>query len=211
MHIAQINTIKLMVRLVVFFASELKLESRQSNMWIYSLLIISLFQFSEIFGDKSSEHQKEIVYVHDEPGNPRITVFVRVDNPLIDFFPLDDLTSHIASCMIHNSNDLPTTRLLRIDSVRVSHPQIEKILHSCVVKNRFFDKNYLEYLADMMTIGSIFPGTKWCGQGDISDHDEDLGYFDRVDACCRMHDKCPDFINPNETQYGLTNWGKIAR
>ncbi len=31
----------------------------------------------------------------------------------------------------------------------------------------------------------IMPGTKWCGQGDIADHYDDLGYHRNVDKCCR--------------------------
>ncbi len=31
----------------------------------------------------------------------------------------------------------------------------------------------------------IMPGTKWCGQGDIAEHFNDLGYHGEVDKCCR--------------------------
>ena len=31
----------------------------------------------------------------------------------------------------------------------------------------------------------IFPGTKWCGRGDVAEHWEDLGYHSDVDKCCR--------------------------
>ena len=31
----------------------------------------------------------------------------------------------------------------------------------------------------------IMPGTKWCGQGDIAEHYNDLGYHTNVDKCCR--------------------------
>ncbi|XP_074604963.1 uncharacterized protein LOC141858192 [Brevipalpus obovatus] len=180
-------------------------------MSIYSVLLIFFLRFCEIFGDEPS-HREEIVYVHDQPGSPKITVFVRLEKPSIEASLLrTNLTSHISSCMIHNSNELPTSRLLGIKSIKVSHNQIEEILDSCMIKNRLFDDSYLGYLVDMMTIGSIFPGTKWCGQGNISDNNDDLGYFDQVDACCRMHDMCPDYIDPNETKYALTNMGKISR
>ncbi|XP_071448665.1 phospholipase A2-like [Hetaerina americana] len=51
----------------------------------------------------------------------------------------------------------------------------------------------------------IFPGTKWCGDGNISMHDEDYGYFKKTDRCCKDHDYCPDFIAGRDTKYGLQN------
>ncbi|GFY62303.1 phospholipase A2 [Trichonephila inaurata madagascariensis] len=51
----------------------------------------------------------------------------------------------------------------------------------------------------------IFPGTKWCGAGDIAKHDEDLGFHQDTDRCCRAHDKCDDLIEGGGTKYNLTN------
>ncbi|KYQ56870.1 Phospholipase A2 [Trachymyrmex zeteki] len=51
----------------------------------------------------------------------------------------------------------------------------------------------------------IFPGTKWCGSGDIADGPDDLGVFAMTDACCREHDNCKDIIEPIETKHGLIN------
>lgn len=57
---------------------------------------------------------------------------------------------------------------------------------------------------------TIFPGTNWCGAGNISDDDEDLGALGRTDNCCRQHDQCFDTINANQTKYGLKNRGLIT-
>ncbi|KAG6449747.1 hypothetical protein O3G_MSEX006231 [Manduca sexta] len=51
----------------------------------------------------------------------------------------------------------------------------------------------------------IFPGTKWCGTGDIADNYDDLGSARETDMCCREHDHCSDLILGKETKYNLTN------
>ncbi|KAK9882072.1 hypothetical protein WA026_018918 [Henosepilachna vigintioctopunctata] len=51
----------------------------------------------------------------------------------------------------------------------------------------------------------IFPGTKWCGAGNIADNENDLGEFQEVDKCCRAHDFCPEIIPAYQSNYNLTN------
>ncbi|XP_044760931.1 phospholipase A2-like isoform X2 [Coccinella septempunctata] len=57
----------------------------------------------------------------------------------------------------------------------------------------------------------IFPGTKWCGDGDIAQHDDDLGIYREADKCCRAHDKCFDFIPSGESKHNLTNADQVSR
>ena len=56
---------------------------------------------------------------------------------------------------------------------------------------------------------AIFPGTKWCGGGNIADSYNDLGRFRDIDMCCRAHDSCPDGIPPMEEKYGIYNPGRV--
>ncbi|RZB89885.1 Phospholip A2 2 and/or PLA2G12 domain containing protein [Asbolus verrucosus] len=56
-----------------------------------------------------------------------------------------------------------------------------------------------------------FLGTKWCGDGNISDSYDDLGKFVGTDSCCREHDLCPDSIAADKTKYGLENTGLFTR
>ncbi|KAJ8711109.1 hypothetical protein PYW07_008351 [Mythimna separata] len=51
----------------------------------------------------------------------------------------------------------------------------------------------------------IFPGTKWCGPGNVADNYDDLGVEAEADACCRDHDHCPDLIPGGESKHNLTN------
>uniref|UniRef100_A0A1W7RA16 Phospholipase A2 n=1 Tax=Hadrurus spadix TaxID=141984 RepID=A0A1W7RA16_9SCOR len=51
----------------------------------------------------------------------------------------------------------------------------------------------------------IFPGTKWCGAGDVADDYDDLGIYEKTDKCCRTHDHCNDSIVGFETKYDLKN------
>lgn len=60
-------------------------------------------------------------------------------------------------------------------------------------------------------IKAIYPGTRWCGDGDKAKSDDDLGTFEDTDKCCRAHDKCFEFIPAGETKFGLHNTGLFTR
>ncbi|XP_022238369.1 uncharacterized protein LOC106456869 [Limulus polyphemus] len=51
----------------------------------------------------------------------------------------------------------------------------------------------------------IYPGTKWCGAGNVAERYEDLGPAQETDICCRAHDHCNDTIPSLQTKYGLKN------
>ncbi|KAG7266438.1 hypothetical protein CRUP_030661 [Coryphaenoides rupestris] len=60
--------------------------------------------------------------------------------------------------------------------------------------------------------GFTYPGTLWCGAGNMADNDDDLGEFAETDSCCRTHDHCPHVIHAFSTKYGHTNfkWHSIC-
>ncbi|XP_021946095.1 uncharacterized protein LOC110844249 [Folsomia candida] len=57
----------------------------------------------------------------------------------------------------------------------------------------------------------IFPGTKWCGRGDIARSSDDIGIYAETDKCCREHDHCPENIVARTARYGLENKGDYTR
>nr|QCG75791.1 group III secreted phospholipase A2-C1 [Cyprinus carpio] len=54
--------------------------------------------------------------------------------------------------------------------------------------------------------GFTYPGTLWCGAGNIADHYDQLGEFEETDKCCRVHDHCPYVIHAFSSNYGYTNF-----
>ncbi|XP_035222180.1 uncharacterized protein LOC118195056 [Stegodyphus dumicola] len=51
----------------------------------------------------------------------------------------------------------------------------------------------------------IFPGTKWCGPGDVAQSFDDLGSSADTDKCCRAHDLCDDLLRPGEKKENIIN------
>ncbi|GFO26565.1 phospholipase a2 [Plakobranchus ocellatus] len=59
---------------------------------------------------------------------------------------------------------------------------------------------------DLLSGYLIFPGTKWCGDGDIAKHRDDLGAQEEVDKCCRRHDLCPLAIPRLSSKFDYFNY-----
>ncbi|TNN62106.1 Group 3 secretory phospholipase A2 [Liparis tanakae] len=60
--------------------------------------------------------------------------------------------------------------------------------------------------------GFTYPGTLWCGAGNMADHYGQLGEFADTDSCCRIHDHCPHVIHAFSSNYGHNNfkWHSIC-
>ncbi|KAL0127959.1 hypothetical protein PUN28_003309 [Cardiocondyla obscurior] len=58
---------------------------------------------------------------------------------------------------------------------------------------------------------AIFPGTRWCGDGDNARSEDELGYFSELDACCREHDNCQYNIIAGESKANLKNNGIFTK
>lgn len=51
----------------------------------------------------------------------------------------------------------------------------------------------------------IFPGTKWCGAGNVARNYDDLGAARNTDSCCRNHDHAQDSIPAFGEKHSITN------
>ncbi|XP_064469322.1 phospholipase A2 hemilipin-like [Ornithodoros turicata] len=60
-------------------------------------------------------------------------------------------------------------------------------------------------LSDDLRELTIFPGTKWCGSGNIATGYNDLGEAQSTDRCCREHDHSKDNIAGFGKKHGITN------
>ncbi|KAM3851529.1 protein PROCA1 [Vipera latastei] len=60
--------------------------------------------------------------------------------------------------------------------------------------------------------GFTYPGTLWCGAGNIAESYEQLGEHRETDKCCREHDHCQHLIYPFTFKYGHRNlrWHTIS-
>jgi len=57
----------------------------------------------------------------------------------------------------------------------------------------------------------IYPGTKWCGPGNIAKNYSDLGAYREEDICCREHDHCTRTIQTGQCFFNLCNTSPYTR
>ncbi|KAL3856670.1 hypothetical protein ACJMK2_011398 [Sinanodonta woodiana] len=54
-------------------------------------------------------------------------------------------------------------------------------------------------------LSGIYPGTNWCGFGNVANNNTLYGTSEETDKCCQAHDGCEIFITARDTKYGLKN------
>ncbi|XP_022258512.1 phospholipase A2-like [Limulus polyphemus] len=108
----------------------------------------------------------------------------------------------ILSCRLIENPDHVLKKLkkknLHQTVLRITSEKMEYILHHCSDAGQLKTEDFLHR-------SIIWPGTKWCGPGNISENFDDLGEKRETDICCRDHDTCDDILKAGETKYGLTN------
>ncbi|XP_035535697.1 uncharacterized protein proca1 [Morone saxatilis] len=89
----------------------------------------------------------------------------------------------------------------------------EKLVRSGRVKGDESDDSALQdKVVKRSKRGFTYPGTLWCGAGNMADNYNQLGEFADTDSCCRTHDHCPHVIHAFSSNYGHTNfkWHSIC-
>ncbi|VVC35838.1 Phospholipase A2 domain,Phospholipase A2, histidine active site [Cinara cedri] len=60
-------------------------------------------------------------------------------------------------------------------------------------------------------IDFIYPGTKWCGPGNVAKNYSDLGVYREEDICCREHDHCTRTLETGQCYFNLCNTSPYTR
>ncbi|XP_054716960.1 group 3 secretory phospholipase A2-like [Uloborus diversus] len=112
--------------------------------------------------------------------------------------------------VISNREGIDTLKSMAGEALHlVSEQEMEYLLEDCSAMSRKLSPSENEVLIDQEHqqngLPVIFPGTKWCGAGDIAKNYDDLGLHQDTDRCCRAHDLCDDILLAGETRNNLTN------
>ncbi|XP_022651735.1 uncharacterized protein LOC111246430 [Varroa destructor] len=103
-----------------------------------------------------------------------------------------------------------------ISPINVTTDEIDQMIDSCLSTPPNATESSVpgfKKIIDGITDGAkniasylfIFPGTKWCGPGDVARNYSDLGLMKESDKCCRDHDHALDSIPRGESRHGLEN------
>ncbi|XP_065288245.1 uncharacterized protein [Dermacentor albipictus] len=89
----------------------------------------------------------------------------------------------------------------------VTMEEMEVFVDKCVDREPETKRSsLLDLLGTALQSLLIYPGTKWCGAGDIANGYDDLGRAKEIDMCCRDHDHADDNILAFQTKHGIKNF-----
>ncbi|XP_065288242.1 uncharacterized protein [Dermacentor albipictus] len=89
----------------------------------------------------------------------------------------------------------------------VTMEEMEVFVDKCVDREPETKRSsLLDLLGTTLQSLLIYPGTKWCGAGDIANGYDDLGRAKEIDMCCRDHDHADDKILAFQTKHGIKNF-----
>lgn len=115
-----------------------------------------------------------------------------------------ELSARKPYCTIHNDRGIIQRMLFNSDELRV-----RRMTNESVVKLEKICRN--NQVLSPFQGGFIYPGTKWCGPGNIAQGYDDIGIHDAEDRCCREHDNCPNALARGECRQGICNDSPFTR
>ncbi|XP_034459403.1 proteoglycan 4 [Hippoglossus hippoglossus] len=104
------------------------------------------------------------------------------------------------------------TRFTRMDEAKMVCHEFRERSGRSVKREDSDDSSLQNKVLKRSKRGFTYPGTLWCGAGNMADNYEQLGDFAETDSCCRTHDHCPHVIHAFSSNYGHTNfkWHSIC-
>uniref|UniRef100_A0A224YDG5 Phospholipase A2 n=1 Tax=Rhipicephalus zambeziensis TaxID=60191 RepID=A0A224YDG5_9ACAR len=99
---------------------------------------------------------------------------------------------------------LPSAPAFVVD--QVDEYQMTNVVQQCAQRPQNAKDSYFPRLRDKGLQGALmFPGTKWCGAGNIATDYNDLGESWEADMCCREHDSAKESIPAFGAKRGIRN------
>ncbi|XP_062241276.1 uncharacterized protein proca1 [Platichthys flesus] len=98
------------------------------------------------------------------------------------------------------------TRFTRMDEAKLVCHEFRERPGRSVKREDSDDSSLQNKVLKRSKRGFTYPGTLWCGAGNMADNYEQLGDFAETDSCCRTHDHCPQVIHAFSSKYGHTNF-----
>lgn len=147
-----------------------------------------------------------------------VTLARRVETPPGDYNGIDATTTYVSNFEKAIKRLSSSSGVLSL-TARISRNVLETLWNRVPFRGLLSspssegESRGVNYVIDSIgnRLRAIFPGTLWCGDGDIAQEATDLGYFNNTDLCCREHDKCFAGIAASEERFGLTNSGVFTR
>jgi len=171
------------------------------------LVFVAVFAFLQGHGTAAPAHEKKSVFLAQDASDNKLVVIEKFLDEQGEGYKCRIIEDPAVVEKIRKSKSADEIKQLSVVEMeevrRVCDPSLELKRRDVERKDVFLEgaPEEEEYRGWDM----IFPGTKWCGAGDIAENDEDFGEHEDTDRCCQTHDKCDDIMLAGEVKNNLTN------
>ncbi|KAH9368044.1 hypothetical protein HPB48_019873 [Haemaphysalis longicornis] len=121
----------------------------------------------------------------------------------------DKNSGEVLNCNLLGDKDLINIILKAVPDAAITDvttDEMNKVVDECGDESsNTTETSLLDTLETIIKSLVIYPGTKWCGAGDVAKDYDDLGKARGTDMCCRDHDHSNDSIPAFGKEHGLRN------